>query len=458
MRPTVPARPVMTMVFVSTLLLLVVLAAPPAGGQEIVWENRGQPEFGGDAVDIDGGEGVVVASGIVDDEFFNSQWFVRAVDLRTGATKWEDRFGPVLFGLAKDVAVHGRRAFVAGWILNPEGGFVFVVRAYALHSGTLLWSLEMGRGPRCGEEAPGFARCIAKALDVQGDRVFVVGHLTRTAARSDFAVVALDAATGARLWESVIDPTGTGANDYAWAVKAKGDHLFVLGEVGDGSALLLRAHDAKTGAVRWQQQLAGARNFTLKDTLAAGGDRVFIAGTDANGHFMVQAYDASSGSLRWADRVDDGDRVGEAEALSFEDDGSEGRLFATGVVGCNPVTFVECQLAVRAYDPGRGLLWHRADQARGGDWGFPLQIAAGVGRVFVGGGELLEDGQYHGTVRAYRARDGALAWEDQFDAGGDPFGFLDTLAVVDGRLLAGGEIFRSPDGSGDFVLRRYDAR
>src|ERR1700742_2712357 len=97
-------------VIAPVLVLLISIAVPTAQAQEIRWENRGQPEFGGAAVDIDGDGHIIVASGVVSDAVGNEWWFVRAVDRKTGATRWEDRFGPGAFDLAKDVAVEDGRA------------------------------------------------------------------------------------------------------------------------------------------------------------------------------------------------------------------------------------------------------------------------------------------------------------------------------------------------------------
>jgi glucose dehydrogenase len=279
--------------------------APITGGG-IVWENRGQPEFQGYALDVDGSGNTIVAAGGVAVSNETSQWYVRALDRQTGAPKWEERFGPMTFGVAKDVAVSGNRAFVAGWTYLRVVGFTFDTRAYDLDTGSVVWSQEVRLGDGCLDEHPGFGRCVAKSIAVDDGRVFVVGHVTWTANQSDFAVFAYDATTGARLWNSVTDPTGTGAFDYAWAVKAVGGSVYVVGEIGDMSALLVRAYDAATGAIRWEKQLPGARDDTIKDTLAVDGTSVFVSGSDADGHFAVWAYDQATGTPVWSDRVDDG--------------------------------------------------------------------------------------------------------------------------------------------------------
>jgi outer membrane protein assembly factor BamB len=426
-------------------LAALLLAHRAASGQQIEWENRGQAEPGGMATDIASGRDLVVASGAVFDELGSMRWFVRAVDVATGATQWEDRFGPGIDDFGKDVAVEGHRAFVAGWTYTPIPGvdYSFTCRAYDLESGALLWSHEIQRGKFFDT---------AKVVDVHAGRVFVAGYLTATNGRPDFAVLAFDAATGQVLWESLDDPSGAGQGNAAWAVRAKGDGVFALGEIGNARNLFLRAYDARTGAIRWEQTVPGARNFSFEDTLAVVDDGVFIAGMDATGHFFVRAYEATSGALRWADHVDDGARLGDAGGLAI----GGGQVLATGVVDCSPIDFTGCKLAVRAYDAQRGLLWQRADDSRGGDWG-SYKVAAGEGQVYVGPLELMEDGQPHPRLRAYAAADGALLWEEAFDGEGLG-GFVSSLLVLRGRLFAGGFLFTSVDGAGDFVVRQYESR
>lgn len=429
------------------LALVLSLAVLPsaAGAQSLLWENRGQAEPTGAAVDVDGTGHTVVAAGAVGDGS-RTQWYVRGVDRRTGETLWEDRFGPVLFGQARDASVRGNRAFVAGWI-RTSAGFSFVTRAYRLDTGAVLWSREVGLGPQCLAEVPGWARCVAKALDVEDGRVFSVGHITRTANQSDFAVLAYDEATGAPLWESVTD-SGTGAFDYAWAVKAVGDSVFVYGETGDMTGVRVQAHDARTGAIRWRQDIPGALNFTLRQTLAADRRHVFIGGTDGDGHFMLRAYDARTGALRWADG---GEGFGEVTAVTVGDERGQPRLFATGITGCND-SFLECEWAVRAYDPRHGRLWAQEEIARGGDW-IGGEIVVAGGRVFANASELFEDGQYHDTTRGYRAGDGLPLWDEPFDPGVDPAGFS-GLGAARHSLYVRGAIFTTPE-TYEFVLRRY---
>ena len=416
----------------------------PAPGAS--WINRSQPEQTGSALDVVENGSVAVAPGSVGG-VFDGRWFVRGIDAKNGATLWEDRFGPGIFDLAKEADTDGRRAFVAGWVYRPESGFGFVVRAYDMDGGDLLWAHDIGLGPSCSAESPDFARCVAKAVVVDGGRVFVVGHLTRTANASDFAVIAFDAASGAPLWESVTDPTGTGAYDYAWALVTARKRLYVVGETGDMTGLRLQAHDVRTGAIEWHQDLPGALNFTLPETITAAKQYVAITGMDAEGRFFVSAYDGRTGAPSWSDAVDDG-QIGVGSSLAT--DGKT--IFASGITGCDPETFLDCELAVRAYDARGGLLWERADSARGGDWNYTMNMAVGAGRLHLGGEELLEDGFYHGTIRSYRAGDGGLLRALAFDEGsGGAVGFINGVAATNRAVISGGNI--GSDDAYDFVVR-----
>ena len=70
---------------VSLLGIVMLLSAPRASAQALLWENRGQPEFTGAALDLDIGGDVVVSAGDVGDAF-SAQWLVRGLDRSTGAT------------------------------------------------------------------------------------------------------------------------------------------------------------------------------------------------------------------------------------------------------------------------------------------------------------------------------------------------------------------------------------
>jgi outer membrane protein assembly factor BamB len=452
------SRRAVPLLLLSRALWIWLIAATPAAAQVPLWTVRGQPEDTGSSIDVARAGSVLVSAGLVGGAG-TSQWHVRAVDARTGAVRWEDRYGDPINGQARDVAIEDGRAFVAGWVGTPGLGFEFVVRAYDAETGAVVWTQSVHLGPQCGEESPGFARCVAKTLAVDRGRVFAVGHVTRTAGRSDFAVFAFDAATGAPLWERVTDASD-GDFDFAWAVGVDGGRVLVVGETGSFSGLMLQALDARTGEVHWQRTVPGGQNFTLKDQLAAGGGTVFISGADAAFHPLVQAYDAISGALRWEYRDVRGDRIGNIAAIVLDDAGrghgasgaergarGRSRLYANGIAGCHPVTFVECTLSVLAFDTDTGLVWERQETARGGDWSSG-RVAATEGRVVATGLEQFEDGAYHPRVRVYD-RHGRLQSEAAFVDGTAqaPLGLsgrINSILVHGDRLIVGGSQFGAP--------------
>jgi outer membrane protein assembly factor BamB len=69
---------------------------------------------------------------------------VRAYDSKTGALLWEDLFdGPSENDRAEQVAIAGKAVLVAGRsqrLVDPESGNDWVVRAYDVQTGALLWS------------------------------------------------------------------------------------------------------------------------------------------------------------------------------------------------------------------------------------------------------------------------------------------------------------------------------
>jgi hypothetical protein len=172
--------------------------------------------------------------------------------------------------------------------------------------------------------------------------------------------------------------------------------------------------------------------------------------------------------MQWEDHIDGS--LGQVSALALGADPEEhgpgrhdrrdesGTLFAVGVAGCDPATGLGCRLAVRAYDPGRGLIWSRLDPAQGGDW-FALSAVASRGRVFAGVLELLDDGVYHPVIRSSAAASGAAGSSIRFDdrPGSAPFGdagYVYSLLLARGHLLAAGHLYR-PDGDSDALVRPY---
>lgn len=416
---------------IATLLLATIVTAAPAlaATGSLLWENRGQPTPFGTAVAVAVHGNIVVASGNVNTDTSNpatADWFVRAADATTGATLWEDRLDATgSEDRSQGIAIDGSRVFASGWVRTPATGFDFVVRAYDLRTGALLWQQRIDRGGRFE---------LAEVIAAGGGRVYAAGRVLGASGSSDFAVFAFDGRTGDLLWQSVTDPRGRRLTDVAWAVSLKGDRVFAAGTIGGVSDLLVRAYDAETGRIIWEDVVLNATNVLDNKSLAVAGDTLYASGVMWNsaggGDFLVRAYDATTGALRWSDQFAGGG-VSEATALAV----AGGRLIAAGYAGCDPATGGGCDWLVRAYSADSGaLLWQDRLPGSGGD-AQAVTIAAQDSRVYVGGGVAGGSTGFAATLRAYGTKSGQLLWQDSAGQGG-PFSFVFDLAVQGDRLFA----------------------
>ena len=114
-------------------------------------------------------------------------------------------------------SVQGSRVFVAGLAASASGDTDTELRAYDAESGALLWSDESDGG--------GFD----ELLDVEaaGGRVFTCGVVSTAAGNDDWIVRAHDAATGALLWEDRLDVAG--GRDAAFDLDVRGQVVVAAG-------------------------------------------------------------------------------------------------------------------------------------------------------------------------------------------------------------------------------------
>ena len=249
----------------------------------ILWEDRvqGQGLFIAEANDR------VIAGG----RSATNDFLLRAYDGRTGALLWEDETINVLFAVASD----GRRVFAAG----STDSFLsdWLVRTYDATDDTLLWEDLAGdlapdqicRPPR--DPVP--CNDIAFATDPGAGRLFMAGTSQNPATGGTGTVIrAYKAETGALVWED--RRTSTLAVPQIIGIQAQGRQVFTVTRCCQGFDrtldFRLRAYDAKTGVVDWEDQISG---FPLDLTVESG--RVFTAGgagPDPESSFLIRAYDA----------------------------------------------------------------------------------------------------------------------------------------------------------------------
>ena len=237
------------------------------------------------------------------------------------------------------LAVRSGLVFAAGFDTNTAGNRDFLVRAYDAESGTLLWKDQVDKAGAADR---------AFALAAGAGQVFAGGFSTNAEGNQDFLVRAYNAKTGALLWEDQVDPVG--GFDGVNALAVEGGRLFAAGFITNAAGnfdALLRAYEAKSGALLWEDQIdrAGFDDAALALTVERG--QVFIAGfgTNAAGNFdvLVRAYQAKTGTLVWEDQVDKAGFDDAALALAA----GGGHVVAAGA---GTTATGDMDVLIRAYD------------------------------------------------------------------------------------------------------------
>jgi hypothetical protein len=314
-------------------------------------------------------------------------------------------------------------------------------------AGDLLWQDQFDLAG--GED-------VAWAVAASSGRVVVVGSAQNAAGNSDFVVRAYDAKTGSLLWQDVVDVAG--GSDSALAVVMDNDRVFVGGNGVDAAGrglLLVRAYVAKNGNLAWQDRSLLA-SFS---GLAIGGSRVVVAGTTADsigdGRLIVRAYAAKNGSLDWEDRpalpAGFGRFDGPTRGVTVQGQ----RVFVAGTVTRLAPAF-DPSCLVRAYAIADGRLkWESLHLPPSSC--IARAIATDGKRVIVAarGATGLDDF----LAQAYDAETGQFLWEDRTFVS---TGLSNEAAAADVErrqafFVGWVRSVRVPGNKEEFLVRAYDA-
>jgi outer membrane protein assembly factor BamB len=362
---------------------------------------------------------------------------VRGYDVRSGAVSWTDQTA-AFSGLSTEVFVTsaGSNVFAAGYTPSTVCCTDIFVRAYDARTGHVLWDDVFDKG---GDDLP---QGIAASPSV----VAVVGYggnaTTPPFTAVDFLVRAYDAATGAVLWDDQVD--NGPFEDAAWAVAIEGNRVFVAGTTStlSGHDMILRVYEATTGALIWQLRRPG----TFPLSVAASSGRIFVAGITDDLTFFLGAYSAVSGNVRWEDTTGSG---------FFVDVKLQGpRVVAVGpVLGNGSV--------VRVYDARTGVIdWEDSTTPPPGFFEIFSAVDVSNKAVYVAGGTGADFLHSEFLVRAYDLASGALILEDRshsssFDAG------THAAAIVAGKhrvVAVGWDSDASNPFDLNFLVRDYEVK
>lgn len=455
----------------------VALAAP---GDELWVARYAGPVFADGAVAVavspDGSRVFTTGWSTVDSARFNSDIATIAYDATTGAELWIDPFDGSGSGWdhPNDAAVSpsGDALYVVGGTRGASTGRDFVLIAYEPATGERRWvftydgpserrSLDSGQG-------------IAIAPD--GRTVFVTGYSADgfTASGSyntDYATIAVDAATGGELWVARHNGIG-GGRDYAFevGVAGGGDVVVVTGwDAGHGELsndAVTIGYDALTGQERWIARYdgpGGSSDATYDLAVSPDGSKIYVAGETFSeetllGAALLVSYDAITGEEAWAARYERPRRSTGASDIVVSPDGQT--VVVSGDRGGGRGTYpcYEGDYLTLAYEAATGALrWSARYDGLAGCLDYTTAAAATDAAVYVTGfSKGLGSHQDIATI-AYDAGSGAQTWVARFDGPGGTWDLGNDLAIgPDGAVYVVGES-NGLNSYRDFVTIRYDA-
>jgi hypothetical protein len=451
------------------------LATPGDG----VWVARyAGPVFADEAVAVgtapDGSRVFVTGWSTSDPREFTSDIVTIAYDATNGAPLWIDRYGGSGAGwdVPNDlvVAPSGDTVYVVGGTRGASTGQDYVLIALDPESGERRWvftydgpsdrhSLDSGQG-------------IAVAPD--GTTVFVTGYSADgfTASGSyntDYATIAIDAATGDEVWVSRHNGIGDG-RDYAFeiGVAGGGDVVAVTGwnaghgELSNDAATI--GYDAVTGEVRWISRYdgpGGASDATYDLAVSPDGSRIYVAGESSSegallGAALLVAYDAITGEEAWAARYERPRRSTGASDVVVSPDGRT--VFVSGGRrGRGSYPCYEGDYLTLAYEAATGSLrWSARYDGPAGCLDYTTAAFATADTVYVTGLSKASGAHQDVATVAYDAASGNELWVVRYDGPASRWDQGTDLVVGPGGdvFVTGYSIGR--DSFRDFVTIRYD--
>lgn len=409
------------------------------GQAPLLWELQEDIHGGTDiaqAITLSGKTAVVVGNGGEPLEGTDeSDFVIQTLGRATGAVEWSDQAFLSIGSIERLFATSRKnRAYAVGTLREVgDPRSAFLVRAYDVPRGTLLWENVWHAGQGVDTDHP-------TGIVASPTQVVVVGY-GENATRDGLAALvrAYDPLTGAILWE---DRAGsTGVDVFALTIAASRNQVFVAGTVspaGDPFTrdLFVRAYDAASGDLDWET----SRQTVVPTTLKLASGRLLVAGA-AGASTYLAAFSARNGALLWDDMAP-----------------TSGILSDIAVTGPRIAAAISSgtSFAVRVYDLITGSLeWEDRPTTFPGFHEHVSAVVLNENAVYAAGSSGEDFGASEFMVRAYDARNGTLLWDDR----SHPSAQTAAVDLVLGkfRLFVAGSTL---DGSTstDFLIRAYDVR
>ena len=382
----------------------------------------------------------------------------------TGDQLWVKRYnGP---GNSSDTAYalgvspDGSKVFVTGGSDGATSSTDYATAAYNASTGTQLWAKRYN--------GPGNGLDVAYSLGVSpdGSTVFVTGRSVGATSSDDYATVAYNASTGARLWIRRYNGPGNGVDvANALGLSLDGSTAFVTGSSAGATSFsdyATVAYNSSTGAQRWVKRYNSPENgidYALALGVTPDGSDVFVTGyvgLDTSDYATV-AYNASTGARLWVKRFNGvGNSCDFATALGVSPDGST--VLVTGQSVGSGTGYDYATVAYNASTGGQLWVKRYNGAINSDDFAYPLRVSADGSEVFVTGQSIGSGTGYDYATVAYNASTGAQLWVTRYNGPANS----DDTAFALGVSPNGSEVFVTGGSTGsgsdyDYATVAYSA-
>ena len=369
-----------------------------------------------------------------------------AYDAATGSKLWSKRFNNPDGGYDNAVAVvvspDGGKVYVAGESEATDARFAIV--AYDASIGTKLWATR---------STTGTDRTNAFAISPDGATLYTAGGFEGPSS-TDYTTAAFDAATGTRLWSKRYDKGGEDQPE-AIALTPDGSKLFVTGwsaNLGDSTNpstyydYATLAYDTSTGARLWVMRYTGTGGVQIDKGYAVGvsedGTALFVTGestsSDGDEDVATVSYAASDGAKRWAKRFDG---AGHGRDAAFDMSVSGSDVYLYGLTDAGALTGRD--YGMWAYDGASGALsWAKRYNGTSNvneDVANDIGVSPDGTSVFVTGQSAPSDGFLDYTTVASDAATGSRLWVKRYNSTPNTPAYAHALDVSDAGVFVTGQ-------------------